>query len=230
MSDSLVLRPEDSRNYPEFQEFGKIARLNREVIVTEKIDGTNGQVHIRLADGSELEHGYDCQIHVDGVPHYIRAGSRNRWVAHVGGDDNNGFGRWVYQHAHELAALGAGSHFGEWWGQGIQRKYGLTEKRWSLFNTGRWVRDPGEPLRETFPEGDKRAYAPACCHVVPILAQGVGLYGPVEEALDRLRMNGSEASPGFMKPEGVVVFHVHSRESFKVTLERDQEPKNRREG
>lgn len=210
--------------FPVFAEFAKIARLNREVIVTEKIDGTNGQVHIRPAEGSALEFGYDCQIDIDGVAHYIRAGSRNRWVAQVGGDDNNGFGRWVYQNAHELAALGEGAHFGEWWGSGIQRRYGLTEKRWSVFNVGRWVRI-GEPL------GEKQAYAPACCHVVPILIpEAIGMDLAVERALHRLRNEGSLAAPGFMNPEGVVVFHTAARTLFKVTLERDEEPKNRREG
>jgi len=212
----------------EFQEFEKIARLNREVIVTEKIDGTNGQVHIRPAEGSELEMGYDTQVSIDGVAHYLRAGSRSRWVLHLGSDDNHGFGRWVHANAHELAGLGAGAHFGEWWGSGIQRKYGLAEKRWSLFNVGRWLRDPGEMLREPIPEGDKRAYAPACCHVVPILAQGVGMHATVEEALDRLRMNGSEAAPGFSKPEGIVAFHTAARQLFKVTLERDEEHKSQR--
>lgn len=207
---------------PEFQEFQKIARLNREVIVTEKIDGTNGQVHIRVADGS-LEHGYDCQIEIDGVSHYIRAGSRNRWIAHVGGDDNNGFGRWVYQHAHELAVLGAGSHFGEWWGQGIQRKYGLTEKRWSLFNTGRW-KDPNDII--SLPDS---VVVPSCCNVVPILKVGIGP-GVINEAVELLRNQGSFAAPGFMQPEGVVAFHVAARQLFKVTLERDEAPKNRREG
>lgn len=206
-----------------FQEFEKIARLNREVIVTEKIDGTNGQVHIRSADGSVLVHGYDCQIAIDGVPHYIRAGSRNRWVAHVGGDDNNGFGRWVYQHAHELAALGAGAHFGEWWGQGIQRKYGLTEKRWSLFNVGRW-KDPGDAFAPP-----SAVLVPLCCNVVPIIATGVGM-DCVEVALGALRKQGSFAASGFMHPEGVVAFHTAARTLFKVTLERDSEPKNRREG
>ena len=208
----------------EFTEFEKISRLNREIIVTEKIDGTNGQIHIRPADG-QLEHGFDAQIEVDGVAHYIRAGSRNRWVAHVGGDDNNGFGRWVYQHAHELAALGAGAHFGEWWGSGIQRKYGLTEKRWSLFNVGRWVRDDGLGLRG--PLADKQQYAPACCHVVPILAQRVG-FADIGDVLGSLETYGSSAAPGFMKPEGIVIFHTHSRSLFKVTLERDQEPKSMR--
>lgn len=194
----------------EFQEFEKIARLNREVIVTEKIDGTNGQVHIRPAEGSELEMGYDTQVDIGGVPHYLRAGSRSRWVLHLGTDDNNGFGRWVHAHAHELSGLGAGAHFGEWWGSGIQRKYGLAEKRWSLFNTSRWATE-----------------RPACCHVVPVLATGVG-FGCIDAALEMLRRCGSVAAPGFMKPEGVVVFHTHSRALFKVTLERDEEHKSQR--
>lgn len=210
----------------EFKEFDKISRLNREVIVTEKIDGTNGQVHIRPAEGSELEMGYDTQIDSGGVPHYIRAGSRNRWVLHLGSDDNNGFGRWVHAHAHELAALGAGAHFGEWWGSGIQRKYGLQEKRWSMFNVGRWIQAHGESSR--VPLNEKQSYAPACCHVVPILAFGIGLEEPINRALDMLRRGGSIASPGFSKPEGIVAFHTHARELFKVTLERDQEHKSQR--
>lgn len=207
----------------EFQEFEKIARLNREVIVTEKIDGTNGQVHIRPAEGSELEMGYDTQVDIGGVAHYIRAGSRSRWVLHLGTDDNNGFGRWVHQHAHELAALGPGAHFGEWWGAGIQRKYGLTEKRWSLFNVGRWV-----DSRANTPVGEKQQIAPACCHVVPILSEGIGLHEVVQHALSRLRTEGSAAAPGFMKPEGIVAFHTHARMLFKVTLERDEEHKSQR--
>lgn len=209
----------------EFQEFEKISRLNREVIVTEKIDGTNGQVHIRPAEGSELEMGYDTQVDIGGMPHYIRAGSRNRWVLHLGSDDNNGFGRWVYQHAHELAALGPGAHFGEWWGAGIQRKYGLTEKRWSLFNVGRWVDSHVPPFA---PLGEKQQIAPACCHVVPILSEGIGLHDAVQHALNRLRTEGSLAAPGFMKPEGIVAFHTHARTLFKVTLERDEEHKSQR--
>ena len=207
----------------EFSEFEKISRLNREVIVTEKIDGTNGQVHIRIAEGSTAELGYDTQIDISGVPHYIRAGSRSRWVVFTGSDDNNGFGRWVHANAQDLATLGTGSHFGEWWGQGIQRRYGLTEKRWSLFNVGRWA-NKAEPLLE------KQVYTPVCCHVVPILAQGVGINFPVERALHQLRTNGSFAAPGFMKPEGIVVWHTHARTLFKVTLERDEEPKGKSSG
>lgn len=192
----------------EFQEFEKIARLNREVIVTEKLDGTNGQVHIRPADGN-LEFGYDCQVEITGLPYYLRAGSRNRWVPQVG-DDNFGFGRWVYQNAHELAQLGVGAHFGEWWGSGIQRRYGLAEKRWSLFNVHRWSES-----------------RPACCHVVPVIATGIG-FDVAKAAIASLREHGSYAAPGFMQPEGVVAFHTHGRHLFKATLERDEEPKGAR--
>lgn len=196
----------------EFIEFDKIARLNREVIVTEKIDGTNGQVNIRQAVGSELEFGYDTQIEVDGVACYIRAGSRNRWVMNAGKDDNSGFGRWVHAHAHELAALGVGAHFGEWWGQGIQRNYGLTEKRFSLFNVVRWADPIARPL---------------CCEVVPTLASGVGYGSFIGTAMERLRTMGSAAAPGFMNPEGIIVYHVKSRFLLKATLEKDDEYKGK---
>lgn len=171
----------------DFIPFPKIARLNREVIVTEKIDGTNACVYVSEDGG-------------------IIAGSRSRWI--VPEDDNFGFARWVAEHAAELVTLGPGTHHGEWWGSGIQRKYGLTEKRFSLFNTSKW--------------GEAR---PACCHVVPVLATGTNMRACVEDALAILRDGGSRAAPGFMKPEGVVAWHTAARTFFKVTLERDEAPK-----
>ena len=102
----------------EFCKFNKIARLSREMIVTEKIDGTNGLIAIGEAGD-------------------FAVGSRSRWITPE--NDNFGFARWAYAHRDELiAGLGAGFHYGEWWGQGIQRGYGLKEKRFSLFNVSRW--------------------------------------------------------------------------------------------
>lgn len=174
---------------PEFKAFDKIARLNREVVVTEKIDGTNGLVYVPEDDGP------------------ILAGSRSRWITPE--QDNFGFARWVADHAEELRALGPGYHYGEWWGSGIQRRYGLTEKRFSLFNVHRWGDD---------------AVRPECCHVVPVLARGE-LGTSVRHSLETLRSFGSVASPGFMKPEGIVIFHTASSSLFKVTLEKDEAPK-----
>lgn len=194
----------------EFKEFAKIGRLNREVIVTEKIDGTNGQVMI-CPRGAEDAPNWDRTASTvsGGVMMDIYAGSRSKWI--TPNADNFGFARWVYQHADELLRLGEGSHFGEWWGAGIQRRYGLTEKRWSLFNTHRWM---------------SPAARPECCDVVPIINTGIG-FACIDEALDRLRTAGSFAAPGFMKPEGVVAFHTQTNTLFKVTLERDEEPKSK---
>lgn len=175
----------------EFQPFSKIPRLTRECIITEKIDGTNAQIYI----------SDDLSV--------ILAGSRSRWLT-PGKGDNFGFATWVEEHQQELIlALGPGRHFGEWWGKGIQRGYGLKEKRFSLFNTSRWT---GRLL-------------PTGCFVVPILYQGLFHTEAVEETIRYLHIFGSHAAPGFDKPEGVVIFHVAGNLLFKKTLEKDESPK-----
>lgn len=196
----------------EFKEFPKIPRLNREVIVTEKIDGTNAQINIRPAFERAFEPGYDVQSELNGESVYMRAGSRTRWLR--ADDDNFGFWAWFYANAHELVKLGIGAHFGEWWGKGIQRGYGLDEKRFSLFNVSRWADD---------------SVRPACCHVVPVIVRGApqDSFAVAHKALEELKQNGSLAAPGFMKPEGIVAFHVQGNLMFKATLEKDEEWKGK---
>jgi hypothetical protein len=46
-----------------------------------------------------------------------------------------------------------------------------------------------------------------------------------EAVLDRLRREGSVAVPGFMDPEGIVVFHEASGRLFKATIKGDEKPK-----
>jgi hypothetical protein len=167
----------------DFVEFPKMARLTREIIITEKIDGTNAQICI-TEDGEFL------------------VGSRTRWITPE--DDNHGFAKWAHKNKDELLKLGVGHHFGEWWGQGIQRGYGLKEKRFSLFNVERWSDD---------------AVRPKCCHVVPLLWRGIIDLNVVDNLLDGMREGGSVAAPGFMNPEGVVVFHVAANHGFKKTLD-----------
>ena len=175
----------------EFKKFPKIARLNREIVVTEKIDGTNAQITI-TDDGQFL------------------IGSRTRWITPI--DDNYGFAAWALTNKDELLKLGVGSHFGEWWGSGCQRGYGLQkgEKRFSLFNTERW----------------NEYTMPKCCSVVPVLYSGMFNQQSINECIEDLRCNGSKASPGFMKPEGVVIWHSSARCGFKITLEKDEMPKS----
>ena len=202
----------------EFVEFRKIPRLNREIIVTEKIDGTNAQVSIRHASEDDFEVGIDTYVEVNDIQAYMRAGSRNRWLNQSSSGDNFGFAKWVSSHSEMLANLGFGDHYGEWWGVGIQRGYGLTEKRFSLFNTSRWSLDT----------------VPYCCHVVPVLYQGpwvdwgaseYGDFAP-DNALTTLRYGGSLAAPGFMKPEGIIVYHTAGNLYFKATCENDDTPKS----
>lgn len=138
----------------------------------------------------------------------VAAGSRKRWITPQ--DDNHGFARWVWDNAEELAELGPGRHWGEWWGHGIQRHYGRDRKFFSLFNVDKWA--------------DSR---PECCSVVPVLARGDGseLNSLVEAALMDLRVLGSAAAAGFMHPEGVVIYHHAASELFKVTLDGGDEAK-----
>jgi hypothetical protein len=186
-----------------FQPFPKMARLSRECLITEKIDGTNASVLI-TEDGA------------------IQSGSRNRWITPE--DDNAGFAAWVRDNAEELLQLGPGHHFGEWWGQGIQRNYGMTEKRFSLFNVARWCLHGDAP--GLIPCGDPRIekrqdVLPPCCHLVPVLYRGYFSTTMAEIILGELARTGSHAAPGFMYPEGIVVFHVAGNVGFKKTLGND---------
>lgn len=177
----------------EFLEFPKIARLTRECTITEKIDGTNASISI----GENGE---------------FLTGSRTRWITPT--EDNYGFSKWALEHKDELLKLGVGHHFGEWWGSGCQRGYGLAngEKRFSLFNTKKWFNNP-----ET----------PSCCHVVPILYEGIFYTQAVDNIIESLRIGGSKASLGFMKPEGVVIWHKAAQLYFKKTIDKDDEYKGK---
>jgi hypothetical protein len=155
------------------------------------------------------------------------AGSKSRWIKPGKDSDNHGFASWVKLHAEELFNLGEGTHFGEYYGQSIQRTYGLDHKRFALFNTGRWIQKTLSNGFEQFPT-DKQQYCPDCCEVVPVLHQGLFDTNKIDEVLNELKEKGSVAVPGFMKPEGVVIYLVASRQLYKCTIENDNEPKGKR--
>ncbi len=198
----------------EFQKFPKIPRFNRDIIITEKIDGTNAQILI-TEDGQ------------------IFAGSRKRWLTED--KDNYGFCAWVQEYQEELLQLGPGRHFGEWWGQGIQRNYGLDHKQFSLFNVNRWQSISNSLFELTKLERGgvveiERVFPPACCLVVPILAKGDFVNWLIDGTLLKLHRRGSAAAHGFMNPEGIVVYHTASNYLFKVTLEHDEQWKGKKNG
>lgn len=175
----------------DFVPFQKIGRLSREIIITEKIDGTNGVI----------------SIGEDGL---FQVGSRNRWI--LPDQDSFGFMNWCLLHKDDLMRLGPGRHYGEWWGAGIQRRYDQTEKRFSLFNTSRWG---GVETR------------PMCCGVVPVLYTGDFDTNEINRVLEELRTGGSVVAPGFMKPEGIVIYHPQANILLKKTFEGDGAGKGR---
>lgn len=196
----------------EFITFPKIARYSREVIVTEKIDGTNACAFI--GDNGE-----------------VLTGSRSRWI--TPDDDNFGFAQWAEDHREELLTLGPGRHFGEWWGSGIQRGYGLPkgERRFSLFNVLRWCQHGESP--QQIPTADPRIVKvqdvlPPCVGLVPVLWRGMFDELNVNRIMSELSAGGSHAAPGFGRPEGIVIFHVAGNVGFKKTLDKDGELKGKR--
>lgn len=103
----------------EFRPFPKVPRLNRQMVITEKVDGTNGVIHI----WDDLS---------------ILVGSRNRWLSPEKGKDNFDFARWVEERKDALiSCLGPGTHYGEYFG----RNYGMLDRHFALFNTKRWSID-----------------------------------------------------------------------------------------
>jgi hypothetical protein len=152
--------------------------------------------------------GTNAQVFISESGEVI-AGSRNRWITPAA--DNYGFARWVEGNKNELLKLGPGAHFGEWWGLGIQRGYDLHERRFSLFNVSKWAAKEARP---------------ACCSVVPMLWQGIFNTETINIILWRLRQNGSFAAPGYINPEGIVIFHTAAGHLYKRTLENDESPKS----
>lgn len=109
---------------PQFTEWPSIARLDRPIIITRKIDGNNSAVGIHENDDSTYT---------------VWAQSRTRIIKPGKDSDNYGFAQWVSDHEETLVVdLGPGLHFGEWWGLGIRGGYGKKERTFSLFNTSRW--------------------------------------------------------------------------------------------
>lgn len=188
---------------PDFVGFPHIARLNRDIVITEKIDGTNGQIYIEE----------------DGVTMHV--GSRTRWLDTS--IKNYGFRAWADKYHDELLMLGPGHHFGEFWGSKIQRRYGLKDgdRHFSLFNVHLW--GDSEIDLQTNVSNRMR---PPCCDVVPVLYRGLFSEYAVQCALDHLRTYGSMAAPGFMEPEGIIIYHEAAKTLFKVTLEHDEVPKS----
>lgn len=105
----------------EFEAWAKIPRaVLGDVVITEKIDGTNA-----------------CVIIKDGE--IVGIQSRKRMLNVGKENDNYGFATHVMENKERFLGLGEGRHYGEWAGIGIQKNpHNLDAKYFFLFNTLRW--------------------------------------------------------------------------------------------
>ncbi len=109
--------------------FPKIPRVEKvEVIITEKLDGTNALIYID--DNGDMKFG-----------------SRNRWLTED--SDNHGFYTFCMKNKDMLARLGRGYHYGEFIGSGIARQYGFTngERKLYMFDARLVDRELGDNIK-----------------------------------------------------------------------------------
>lgn len=74
----------------DFRPFPKVPRWSRDIIVTEKLDGTNASIYI--GDAGEF-----------------LVGSRTRWITPGKQTDNYGFAAWAHDNKNDLLNLGPGT-------------------------------------------------------------------------------------------------------------------------
>ena len=184
-----------------FEPFPKIGRLNRVCTITEKVDGTNAQIQFNDA-GEMLVGSRKRQIYPEGT------------LGMKKGCDNFAFAHWAYNNQEGLFAyLGPGRHFGEWAGPGIGRGYGLSAKRFYLFNA----------LRHDYLPKELSLIG---LDVVPILYQGPFNSDVIDINMRGLKNNGSligdRGNDHFPNPEGIIIYHHGTRTYSKYTFEYDE--------
>jgi hypothetical protein len=218
----------------EFEGWPKTPRLsNGGITITEKIDGTNACIVIFPADRDfELGHnaadlGGFAWVRLGEQTYLVGAQSRKKLIYPGSKTDNAGFAGWVSENVHELVdLLGPGRHFGEWWGQGIQRRYGMDHKVFSLFNYHRFSKIAQE-------RHDWRNRARDInMSMVPLLHAGKFSDVAIQDCLDTLRVLGSPAAAEwgvrFDRPEGIIIRHRDLGGNLKAFVEDDDVPKSLR--
>ena len=167
----------------EFKAWGKITRGKGQVVtITEKLDGTNA-----------------CIIIKEGK--IIGVQSRTRLITPE--DDNYGFAKWVYTNQEQLELLGDGYHYGEWYGEGIQKNHHKKDSKYlALFNTFRFHE------KNPLPKGVN-------IEIVPIL-----FIGALENVnIDDIMVNLTQASHiEEYIAEGVIIYYHNTKAFEKYTF------------
>lgn len=189
---------------PEFIKWPRMQRLFKlPMVITEKIDGTNA-----------------CVVFGDDGDVFVQ--SRNRII--TPDSDNYGFATWVYDNSEELFyILGPGRHYGEWWGKGIQRGYGMDHRVFSLFNVERWYKTSADGLDSMSTRAGLSGLHEEI-DVVPALAHETFSEEVIRDQARFLYTQGSWASHrqgvDEMQPaEGICIFLPAIGTSFKYTFD-----------
>jgi hypothetical protein len=148
-------------------------------------------------------------------------------------DDNYGFARWVYENAGALLdTLGYGYHYGEWYGEGIQKNpLGIEGKRFALFHATKYTQANGFDLERV----DGLETVPLLHHgqcdvwTIPNIMQDLETYGS--------KVKGAKTEtvksiiPGFddtmfqfdraADAEGIIIWNNETKTRTKMLLKDD---------
>lgn len=208
--DPAEITKEDTMG--EFKTWGSTPRENKNKTITEKIDGTNA-----------------CVVIWNGV---VAAQSRKRII--TPDNDNYGFARWVYDNAGALMdTLGFGYHYGEWFGEGIQKNpLGIEGKRFALFHPTKYSEANGYELNKV----DGLETVPLLHHgqcdvwTIPNIMQELETYGSKVQgaATQTVKSYIVGMDPEHMyqftraaKAEGIIIWNNETRTRTKMLLEND---------
>lgn len=200
--DPMEIVKEDT--FGEFKSWGSTTRENKNKTITEKLNGTNA-----------------CIVAQDGK---VTAQSRKRII--TPDDDNYGFAKWVYDNAGALLdTLGYGYHYGEWYGEGIQKNpLGIEGKRFALFHATKYTEGNGFDLERV----DGLETVPLLHHgqcdvwTIPNIMQDLNIYGSKVEGAKVIGQ--IETFPGIQicaPAEGIIIWNNETKTRTKMLLEDD---------
>jgi hypothetical protein len=201
------IKAEKEDTFGQFKGWGSTTRENKNKTITEKIDGTNA-----------------CIVAQNGK---VSAQSRKRII--TPDDDNFGFARWVYDNAGALLdTLGYGYHYGEWFGEGIQKNpLGIEGKRFALFHPTKYNQSNGYDLSRV----DGLETVPLLHHgqcdvwTIPDIMSDLSDYGSKVVGAAR-REYVSNVIQGFsyeraVDAEGIIIWNNETQTRTKMLLEND---------
>lgn len=225
---------DDEDTFGQFKSWGSTPRFHKGLHITEKINGTNAGVSVQGFSKGEGKFDPVNGRFVEGetMDYVVRAQSRKRLI--TPDSDNFGFAAWVWENAEGLAnLLGFGYHYGEWYGEGIQKNpLAVQGRRWALFNTWHWGSKPNlERLQAANIPGltlvpvlhDEQRDGPADYKTIPNLLVDLE-WGSKADGYMTLP-NAHKMDFHVEGPEGIIVWQRETQQRYKILLREDDKHK-----